>query len=80
MNATVCFEPGGFRPRCSIGSNWVVTAVAPSASEPQFEPAQVEWRNSTTFQKRIEGGVEICTDLNWDGQCGFAKQPWNLCI
>ncbi|KAF7716341.1 Uncharacterized protein PECH_000124 [Penicillium ucsense] len=58
----------------------VVTAVAPSASETQLEPAQVEWRNSTSLQKRIEGGVEICTDLNWGGQCGFAKQPWDLCI
>ncbi|KAK1768234.1 hypothetical protein QBC33DRAFT_619089 [Phialemonium atrogriseum] len=32
------------------------------------------------LEKRQPGGVYICTDINWGGTCGYAKQPWNLCI
>lgn len=27
-----------------------------------------------------DGQVYICTDINWGGNCGFAKQPWDQCI
>ncbi|KAI1327921.1 hypothetical protein F5Y16DRAFT_370152 [Xylariaceae sp. FL0255] len=36
--------------------------------------------NHDAIQKREPGGVFICTDINWGGTCGFAKQPWNECI
>ncbi|KAM3086170.1 hypothetical protein ACMFMG_000307 [Clarireedia jacksonii] len=30
--------------------------------------------------KRNIGGVEICTDQNWSGTCGYAVQPLKTCI
>ena len=32
------------------------------------------------LQKRTPGGVELCTDINWGGTCGYAVQPLNTCI
>ncbi|KAL2015523.1 hypothetical protein VTK56DRAFT_5340 [Thermocarpiscus australiensis] len=33
------------------------------------------------LDKRQDGGVFICWDINWaSGTCGYAKQPWNECI
>ncbi|KAH8799686.1 hypothetical protein F5884DRAFT_905190 [Xylogone sp. PMI_703] len=34
------------------------------------------WANKTdSLAKRTPGGVEICTDINWGGQCGYQVQP-----
>ncbi|KAJ7742172.1 hypothetical protein DFH07DRAFT_1063818 [Mycena maculata] len=35
---------------------------------------------STTADLGTPGGVFICTDLDWQGQCGYAVQPLNECI
>ncbi|KAE9393708.1 hypothetical protein BT96DRAFT_943726 [Gymnopus androsaceus JB14] len=32
------------------------------------------------LEKRTPGGVFICTDLNFGGQCGYAVQPLGICI
>ncbi|KAH8799687.1 hypothetical protein F5884DRAFT_113938 [Xylogone sp. PMI_703] len=32
------------------------------------------------LETRQDGGIIICTDINWQGTCGYAKQPWNTCI
>ncbi|KAJ6558988.1 hypothetical protein B0H10DRAFT_2201296 [Mycena sp. CBHHK59/15] len=34
----------------------------------------------TTLAKRNIGGIYICTDINWKGDCGYAVQPVNTCI
>lgn len=31
-------------------------------------------------QKRNIGGVFICPDVNWGGQCGYAVQALDKCI
>ncbi|KAH8805232.1 hypothetical protein F5884DRAFT_902283 [Xylogone sp. PMI_703] len=36
--------------------------------------------NESILQKRQPGGVIICTDINFGGTCGYAKQPYEECI
>ncbi|TAQ88274.1 hypothetical protein B7494_g3385 [Chlorociboria aeruginascens] len=35
---------------------------------------------SSIIQKRESGGIFICTDIDWSGTCGYAKQPLGVCI
>ncbi|KAH7316984.1 hypothetical protein B0I35DRAFT_461521, partial [Stachybotrys elegans] len=50
-----------------LASEWIKTIV---------------WDNETdhNVERREPGGVYICTNPNWGGQCGWAKQPWDQCI
>ncbi|KAE9410239.1 hypothetical protein BT96DRAFT_931039 [Gymnopus androsaceus JB14] len=32
------------------------------------------------LEKRTPGGVYICTDINWGGECGYAVQALDACI
>ncbi|CAK5282266.1 unnamed protein product [Mycena citricolor] len=34
----------------------------------------------SSLQARTPGGVYICTDINWGGQCGYAVQQLGACI
>ncbi|KAI0346651.1 hypothetical protein BDW22DRAFT_789867 [Trametopsis cervina] len=36
--------------------------------------------NATHLEKRAVGGVYICSDVNWKGQCGYAVQQIGQCI
>ncbi|EAU36832.1 predicted protein [Aspergillus terreus NIH2624] len=55
-------------------------APAENLSERDSGSMIVSVTEANGLQKRVEGGVYICTDINWGGNCGFAKQPWDQCI
>ncbi|KAF9885055.1 hypothetical protein FE257_000786 [Aspergillus nanangensis] len=57
-----------------------LVAAAPAEDLTERSPMPVPFTESTGLEKRVEGGVYICTDINWGGTCGFAKQPWDVCI
>ncbi|KAG2417813.1 hypothetical protein HFD88_000912 [Aspergillus terreus] len=58
----------------------VAAAPAENLSERDSGSMIVSVTEANGLQKRVEGGVYICTDINWGGNCGFAKQPWDQCI
>ncbi|PSN59885.1 hypothetical protein BS50DRAFT_681988 [Corynespora cassiicola Philippines] len=49
-----------------------VDSAQPDAAAIAFGKAEVE--------KRAEGGVYICTEQYWQGECGYKKQPLGVCI
>ncbi|KAI5120973.1 hypothetical protein M0805_006645 [Coniferiporia weirii] len=52
----------------------VIALSTGTAASPTPAPA------TETLEKRTVGGVYICTDLNWEGTCGYAVQPLEECI
>jgi hypothetical protein len=69
----------------------VMATIAPfTVAAPAPAAASAEWtiiegtgqpHNTTAgLQKRAAGGVYICTDVDWQGTCGYAVQPLNTCI
>ncbi|KAF2100439.1 hypothetical protein NA57DRAFT_54528 [Rhizodiscina lignyota] len=36
--------------------------------------------SANPIEKRTPGGIYICTDINWSGECGYKVQPLNTCI
>ncbi|KAL5354924.1 hypothetical protein BJX96DRAFT_170180 [Aspergillus floccosus] len=59
-----------------------LVAAAPAENLSERDPGSmiVSVTDVNGLEKREDGGVYICTDINWGGNCGFAKQPWDLCI
>ncbi|KAK4238368.1 hypothetical protein C8A03DRAFT_33609 [Achaetomium macrosporum] len=68
----------------------VLAASSPTTKQQPWDVAvevSERFQNSTLTErdeqlsKRQDGGVIICRDINWaQGTCGYAKQPWNVCI
>lgn len=57
----------------------IVSSIAapPNLLPANFTTNSLELRGVT---RRQPGGVYITTAINWEGEKGFAVQPWDVCI
>ncbi|KAJ2991853.1 hypothetical protein NUW58_g2370 [Xylaria curta] len=71
----------------SVASTFFASALATALPDldnlplpTDFAPLNVTLLSTKgSLEKRQPGGVNICHDVGWVN-CGYAKQPWNLCI
>lgn len=52
-------------------------AIPTNPPPANFTSSSLELRSLT---RRQPGGVYITTAINWEGEKGFAVQPWDVCI
>ncbi|KAH0611913.1 uncharacterized protein H6S33_009965 [Morchella sextelata] len=57
-----------------------LTAFVSLVSSAALPDAIAEAEPGVSLAKRTVGGIYLCDDINWGGNCGYAVQPLYTCI